>query len=69
MRCVSYTFSSCFVYFFRIHLKKSGTNIPLVELSEMGPHADLTVRRSRLASSDLLRQACKQPKVVKVWQQ
>eukprot|EP00117_Sycon_ciliatum_P043200 scpid87948/ scgid31315/ Ribosome production factor 2 homolog; Brix domain-containing protein 1; Ribosome biogenesis protein RPF2 homolog len=50
---------------YRIHLKKSGTNVPRIELTEMGPHMDLTPRRNRLASHELFKKSCKQPKVVK----
>ncbi|XP_033227493.1 ribosome production factor 2 homolog [Belonocnema kinseyi] len=51
---------------FRIFLKKSGTRIPRIELEEIGPRADLSVRRSRLASDDLFKQSCKRPKELKV---
>ena len=33
-----------------------------IELEEIGPHIDLTLRRSHLASDDLFRSACKQVK-------
>ena len=32
----------------------------------MGPSLDLVVRRSHLASDDLMKQACRQPKATKV---
>ena len=40
-------------------LKKSsgGTRLPRVELSEMGPSVQFTLRRSRFAKDDLLKQA------------
>lgn len=44
---------------YRTALKKSGTRTPRVELVDMGPHMDLTMRRSQLASSDLLKLAMK----------
>ena len=44
-------------------LKKSGSRLPRVELEEMGPRMDLTLRRSHLASDDLFNTACKQVKV------
>lgn len=43
-------------------LKKSGTRLPRVELEEIGPRVDLTVRRSHMASDDLFNRACKQPR-------
>ena len=51
---------------FRVSLKKSGTRIPRIELNEMGPHVDLNVRRTQLASDDLFKQSCKKPKDLKV---
>lgn len=51
---------------YRILLKKSGSQLPRVELEEMGPSLDLIVRRTQLASEDLMKQACKKPKAVKV---
>ncbi|KAH0955951.1 hypothetical protein HN011_008321 [Eciton burchellii] len=50
---------------YRILLKKSDTRIPRVELEEIGPCADLLCRRSKLASDDLFKQACKKPKALK----
>ncbi len=47
---------------YKIELKKSGTKLPRVELEEMGPRVDLTLRRSHLASEDLFNSACKQIK-------
>lgn len=52
--------------FNRTILKKSGGRTPRVELEEMGPAFDLTLRRTRLASEDLMKQATKVPKVTKV---
>jgi len=45
---------------FKIHLQKSATRLPRVELEEIGPRIDWTVRRSHLASEDLFKEACKQ---------
>lgn len=50
---------------FRILLKKSGTRIPRIELEEIGPRVDLSVRRTQLASEDLFKQSCKKPKELK----
>lgn len=47
---------------YRIDLKKSGSRLPRVELTEMGPHIDLVLRRHHLASDDLFKSACKQVK-------
>merc|ERR1711915_220158 len=49
---------------YRILLKKSGTRIPRVELEEIGPSIDWTVRRNQFASEDLFKAACKQVKNV-----
>eukprot|EP00112_Aurelia_sp_Birch-Aquarium-sp1_P002632 Seg1293.6 transcript_id=Seg1293.6/GoldUCD/mRNA.D3Y31 product="Ribosome production factor 2" protein_id=Seg1293.6/GoldUCD/D3Y31 len=51
---------------YRVSLKKSGTRTPRVEINEMGPSIDFVVRRTRLASHDLYKQACRQPKAAKV---
>ncbi|XP_003705204.2 ribosome production factor 2-like protein Non3 [Megachile rotundata] len=51
---------------YRILLKKSDCRIPRIELEEIGPRADLVCRRTKLASQDLFKQACKQPKELKV---
>eukprot|EP00742_Colponemidia_sp_Colp-10_P005423 GILJ01005795.1.p1 GENE.GILJ01005795.1~~GILJ01005795.1.p1 ORF type:complete len:315 (-),score=56.52 GILJ01005795.1:121-1065(-) len=45
-----------------VHFKKSGTKLPRVELEETGPAVDFTVRRSKFASNELMREATKQPK-------
>ncbi|XP_078617713.1 ribosome production factor 2 homolog [Branchiostoma floridae x Branchiostoma japonicum] len=47
---------------YKVLLKKSGSRTPRVELSEIGPALDLEVRRTRLASDDLYKKACKKPK-------
>lgn len=49
---------------YRIVLKKSGQKNPRVELEEIGPSADLVVRRTHLASDDLFKTATKKVKNV-----
>ncbi|KZC06252.1 Ribosome production factor 2 like protein [Dufourea novaeangliae] len=51
---------------YRVFLKKSNCRIPRIELEEIGPRADLTCRRTKLASQDFFKQACKKPKALKV---
>nr|XP_034177191.1 ribosome production factor 2 homolog [Osmia lignaria]XP_034177192.1 ribosome production factor 2 homolog [Osmia lignaria] len=51
---------------YRILLKKSDCRTPRIELEEIGPRADLVCRRTKLASEDLFKQACKKPKELKV---
>lgn len=53
-----------FMRSYRIELKKSGTRLPRVELQEIGPRLDLTVRRTRLASKDLFKRALKRPEAL-----
>ncbi|KAF6250832.1 Brix domain-containing protein [Scenedesmus sp. NREL 46B-D3] len=50
---------------YRIAFKKSGTKVPRVCLSEMGPSLDCVLRRSRLPAVDLEKEALKQPKLTK----
>ncbi len=47
-------------------MKKSGSRLPRVELTEVGPFLDLVMRRTHLASGHLYKQACRQPKATKV---
>ena len=47
-------------------LKKSGSRTPRVELEEMGPSLDFVMRRTHLASDDLMKAATKVPKAIKV---
>ncbi|XP_043255241.1 ribosome production factor 2 homolog isoform X2 [Colletes gigas] len=51
---------------YRILLKKSNCRTPRIELEEIGPRADLLCRRTKLASEDLFKRACKKPKELKV---
>ncbi|XP_045769813.1 ribosome production factor 2 homolog [Maniola jurtina] len=50
---------------YRILLKKSGQRTPRIELEEIGPSIDFKLRRTKLASDDLCREACRIPKEVK----
>ncbi|KAF2885258.1 hypothetical protein ILUMI_20924 [Ignelater luminosus] len=51
---------------YKVLLKKSGCRTPRIELEEIGPRLDFTLRRSKLSSEDLLKQACQKPKALKV---
>jgi ribosome production factor 2 len=51
---------------YKIVLKKSGEKTPYVELEEIGPSMDFVLRRTKLASADLFKSACKQPKELKM---
>ena len=46
-------------------LLASGTRIPRVELTSMGPSLDLTLRRHQSADPEMLKQAMKRPKLKK----
>ncbi|CAD5117280.1 DgyrCDS6068 [Dimorphilus gyrociliatus] len=50
---------------YKIMLKKSGQKTPRIELDEIGPSLDLSIRRTKLASDDLFKKACKVPKAAK----
>ncbi|KAK9731316.1 Brix domain [Popillia japonica] len=50
---------------YKILLKKSGCRTPRIELDEIGPRIDFTIRRSKLPSEDLMKQACRKPKELK----
>lgn len=51
---------------YKILLKKSGQKTPRIELIEIGPSADFSIRRTKIASEDLYKQSRKQPKQLKV---
>ncbi|EDV24757.1 uncharacterized protein TRIADDRAFT_56868 [Trichoplax adhaerens] len=50
---------------YKVLLKKSGTKTPRVELQEMGPSIDFELRRTKLGSEELLKEARKVPRVLK----
>jgi len=51
---------------YRIELKKSGSKVPRVELVNIGPNVDFTLRRTKLASDDLFKRSLKVPKEAKI---
>ncbi|CAG9858379.1 unnamed protein product [Phyllotreta striolata] len=51
---------------YKIILKKSGVKTPRVELDEIGPRVDFTLRRSKLPDEDLMKEACRKPKELRV---
>lgn len=55
------------IYFrtYNTQMKKSGTKLPRVELEDMGPSMDFTLRRSTFAPDDVRKEAMKVPKVLK----
>lgn len=59
------------VYFrvYGIALKKSGNKFPRVEMEEVGPRMDLTLRRRKSAASELRKHAMKVPYAAKPKQQ
>jgi ribosome production factor 2 len=67
-RVISVTAVEKQIYFrtYALKLKKSGTRLPRVELEEMGPCFDFALGRSQLAEPEVLREALKVPRVLKV---
>lgn len=51
---------------YKVLLKKSGARTPRIELNEIGPSIDFSVRRTKIATEDLYKLARKQPKELKV---
>jgi len=49
---------------FSIHLKKSGSRVPRVELEEVGPSIDFEIRRHQFAEESLRKQSLKLPKEI-----
>ena len=47
-------------------MKKSGLKTPRVEVEEIGPSFDFTLRRTHLASESLYKECLKKPKAAKV---
>lgn len=50
---------------YKIALKKSGLKTPRIELNEIGPSIDFSLRRTKIASEDLYKLARKQPRQLK----
>lgn len=51
---------------YKVLMMKSGTKVPRIELSEIGPSCDFTIGRSKWAADDVRRDALKVPKESKV---
>lgn len=51
---------------YKILLKKSGLRTPRIELEEIGPAIDFSIRRAKIASKDLYKLAHKKPADLKV---
>ena len=51
---------------YHVQLKKSGSRLPRVEFQEMGPSVDFEVRRFKLPSKEVMREALKIPRTLKV---
>lgn len=51
---------------YKILLKKSGLRTPRIELEEIGPSIDFSIRRTKIASKDLYKLAHKKPAELKV---
>lgn len=50
---------------YTVRLLNSGTRVPRVELTEMGPSLDLRLRRTQAADAELWKQAMRRPKLKK----
>lgn len=50
---------------YKVSLKKSGQRTPRIELEEIGPSIDFKLRRAKLASDDLYKEASRVPREVK----
>lgn len=65
---ISFSVSNGKIYMrsYAMQFMKSGSKCPNVRVFSMGPHMDLSVRRSTLASDDMWKAACRQPAAAKV---
>lgn len=66
---ISFTIADDFTVIMRsykILLKKSGQRTPRIELAEIGPSIDFSIRRTKIASDNLYKQSRRQPKELKV---
>ncbi|XP_034253972.1 ribosome production factor 2 homolog [Thrips palmi] len=65
---ISFTAADGMIYMrsYKIFLKKSGQKTPRIEIEEIGPSADMKLRRTKLGSDDLFKTACKQPKMLQI---
>lgn len=50
---------------YTVQLLASGSKVPRIALTEMGPSVDFSVRRVQDADDDLMKQALKRPKIAK----
>ncbi|KAI9293966.1 Brix-domain-containing protein [Neoconidiobolus thromboides FSU 785] len=50
---------------YTIKTKKSGTKLPYIELNEMGPSLDFSIRRAKFADEEMVKQALRVPKELK----
>ncbi|RXK35156.1 ribosome production factor 2 [Tremella mesenterica] len=50
---------------YTIKLSSSGTKIPEMQLTEMGPSIDFTIRRTKEAEDEMMKMALKRPKIDK----
>jgi ribosome production factor 2 len=50
---------------YTVSLLASGSKVPRISLSEMGPSIDFTVRRVQTADEDMMKMALKKPKIAK----
>jgi ribosome production factor 2 len=51
---------------YKILLKKSGIRTPRIELEEIGPAIDFSIRRTKIASKDLYKMSHRKPAELKV---
>ncbi|KAJ1363510.1 hypothetical protein KIN20_023395 [Parelaphostrongylus tenuis] len=63
---VSFTAKDNMIYMrvYRVVMLKSATNVPRIELLEMGPSIDFKVDRTKIATDALFKTACKKPKAL-----